>query len=392
LDTRRLLRIGLALALSAALCDVSLSLFLVHDGMFLGRPLPPFGPITDPRQRARLAQDETPQGIGQFDAELGWNVRPNSVSADGKFAIDALGARGPREYGQEPAPGKRRIITFGDSFTFGDEVPAEFSFQWLLEQRRPELEVLNFGVGGYGTDQAFLRYQRIGPGLGAEVACLGILLENIGRNVNRYRPLWNTLTGICVTKPRFVLDERGELELVPQPFGSRAELRAAILDGSLFGHIAEHEHWLGPRVLTGHVSSIARIVAGYFAYRARSPALLWSDPEGEPFRVTVAILEAFHRRALEDGARLAPILVFPSREDLGSYGLSGRSYWGPFFAELERRQIPYVDLVTPIVEAARAQPGHTALETLYFGGHLSLAGNTIVAEELSRWLGEHGFP
>ena len=34
-------RIGLALALSAALCDVSLSLFLVHDGMFLGRPLPP---------------------------------------------------------------------------------------------------------------------------------------------------------------------------------------------------------------------------------------------------------------------------------------------------------------------------------------------------------------
>jgi len=389
LDTRRLLRIGLALAISATLCDVLVSLFLVHDGMFLGRPLPPFGAITHPQQRERLAGDEAPSGIGQFDAELGWTVRPSSVSDDGLFVIDALGARGPREYGALPAPGKRRVITFGDSFTFGDEVPVESSFQWLLEQRAPALEVLNFGVGGYGTDQAFLRYQRLGN-LGAEVACMGILLENIGRNVNRYRPLWNTRTGICVTKPRFVLDAGGALELVPQPFGSRAELRTAILDGTLFEHIAEHEHWLGPRVFTGRLSSLARLCAGYFAYRARSPARLWSHPEGEPFRVTLALLEAFHRRALADGARLAPILVFPSKEDLRNHGLPGHPYWGPFFAELERRGIPFVDLVTPITERARALGDGAA--SLYWGGHLSRTGNTIVAEELARWLHEHGFP
>ena len=40
-----------------------------------------------------------------------------------------------------------------------------------------------------------------------------------------------------------------------------------------------------------------------------------------------------------DGARLAPILVFPSKEDLREYALPGRPYWDGLFAELDRRGI-----------------------------------------------------
>jgi hypothetical protein len=241
-------------------------------------------------------------------------------------------------------------------------------------------------VSGYGTDQALLRFRALGR-MGAEVVCMGILLENIGRNVNRYRPMWNARTGICVTKPRFVLDEAGALVLVPQPYRSRAELADAILDGSVIEHIAEHEYWLGrPPVPTGKLSSLVRVACGFLAYRERTPARLWRDEAGEPFRVTLAILASFQAEARASGARLAPVLVFPSKEDLREYALPGRPYWTGFFAELERRGIEYIDLITPLCAQARAEGEDPPAKSLFSGGHLSKPGNAVVASTLQAWL------
>jgi hypothetical protein len=385
------LRIALALFVAGVLADVCTSLFLIHDGLFFGRPLPPFGPLTHPKQRDTLAKmGAESHGTWVFDRELGWTWRHSSISEDGLYAINALGARGPREYGLEPPGGVRRILTFGDSFTFCDEVEAEASFQAQLEELDPSLEVLNFGVSGYGTDQAWLRYQRLGRGLGAEIVCLGLMLENVGRNVNRYRPLWATFTGVCVTKPRFVLAADGTLELVPQPYATREELHAAIEDGSVLARVAEHEYWVGrPVVPTGRLSALARLAAGFLAYRERSPERLWRDPAGEPFRVTLALLEDFHRQARADGVRLAPVLLFPSKEDLRDHALAGRPYWTALFDELERRGVPYVDLITPLAARARDLDEDPCTKSLYQGGHLSRAGNAIVAEALLVWVREH---
>jgi hypothetical protein len=379
-------RILLALLLAGVLADMCTSLFLIRDGLFFGRPLPPFAARTHPNQDETLAKMAAEaRGTWIFDRELGWTWRPSSASDDGVYAIDALGARGPREYGRRPSGSKRRVLTFGDSFVFCDEVAAGASFQVQLEELDPSLEVLNFGVSGYGTDQAWLRYRRVGRDLGAEVVCLGLMLENIGRNVNRYRPLWATFTGVCVTKPRFVLGPAGELELVPQPFATRAELYAAITDGSVVARVAEHEHWIGrPFVPTGKLSSLARLLCGYLAYRERSPARLWCAPAEEPFQVTLALLEAFQREALADGARRAPILVFPAKEDLRDHALAGHPYWSALLAELARRKIPCVDLITPLATRARAHDGE--IGGLYQGGHLSRAGNALVAQEVLAWL------
>ena len=387
-NSKKLLRRALALLLAGVVADVCTSLFLIQDGMLFGRPLPPFGALTHPRQRETLVKMAAEvHGTWAFDSELGWTWRSSSASEDGLYAINALGARGPREYGREPAPGKLRILTFGDSFTFCDEVKAEASYQAQLEGLDPALEVLNFGVSGYGTDQAWLRYQRLGRGLGAEVVCLGLMLENIGRNVNRYRPLWATFTGVCVTKPRFVLAADGALVLVPQPYSSREELHAAIADGSVLARVAEHEYWLSrPYVPTGELSALVRLACGFLAYRERSPARLWRAPESEPFRVTLALLEGFHRQALADGVRLAPVLLFPSKEDLRDYALSSRPYWNALFDELARRGIPYVDLIAPLVERVRELGEDPWTKSLYMGGHLSRAGNAIVARELLAWI------
>jgi hypothetical protein len=384
-------RVALALVLALVLADLGTTL-AIRDGLFFGRPLPPFGALTHPKQRESLERLESARrSTWIFDAELGWTWRASSASEDGLYAINALGARGPREYGRAPASGKRRVLTFGDSFTFCDEISSADSFEVQLEALDERLEVLNFGVSAYGSDQALLRYRRDGRDLGAEIVCLGLMLENIGRNVNRYRPLWATFSGVCMTKPRFLLGVDGALALLPQPYAAREELHAAVRDASVLTATAEHEYWKGrPEVLTGKLSGLARLFGGYLAYKERSPALLWSRPEEEPFRVTLAILEQFQREALADGARFAPILIFPAKEDLREHALRGLPYWGALLAELDARGVPYVDLIEPLARRARELAEDPPAKSLFVDGHLSGAGNSVVAEALLEWIRAHG--
>ena len=60
-------------------------------------------------------------------------------------------------YGVGPA--KDEIWIFGCSFTHGWTLNDEETYPWLLQAQFPEVEVVNFGVSGYGTLQSFLQFQ-----------------------------------------------------------------------------------------------------------------------------------------------------------------------------------------------------------------------------------------
>jgi hypothetical protein len=66
-------------------------------------------------------------------------------------------SRWEKRYGHEKPHGAKRVLVFGDSFTFGDEWPAEDSFVEQLQQRLDptfsRVQVLNFGVPGYNPYQ-----------------------------------------------------------------------------------------------------------------------------------------------------------------------------------------------------------------------------------------------
>lgn len=394
---RRAARALLAFLGSLLLLDLGISLLAVHDGLFLGRPLPPFGATPHPHQRAWLASERARAGgeapsdtTGTFDAELGWTLRPGSRARD--ETVGALGARGPREYARAKPEETLRFLCFGDSYTFGAEVADGETWPAQLEAARARLEAINFGVGGYGTDQALLRFRRQGRDLGADAVLIGFLLENVGRNVNRYRPLYYPATGVPGAKPRFrLLGE--DLVLLPQPFPTREALARAVVDGSVLPLLAEGEHWT-PAHLPGPLrfSSLARLAAAYRAYSARQTRLLLLDREGEPFRVTVALLEAFHREALACGAREAPVLVFPREEEMEA--LVGRDdpYWKGLLDALAARSIPFLDLSQPLAPAFRAAREDPAAPALYRAGHFSPLGNRIVADALLAWAGERFGP
>ncbi|HEX8920348.1 MAG TPA: SGNH/GDSL hydrolase family protein [Pyrinomonadaceae bacterium] len=46
---------------------------------------------------------------------------------------------------------KQEIWLFGDSITYGWSVNDEETYAWLLQEKLPDYEVVNFGVSGYGT-------------------------------------------------------------------------------------------------------------------------------------------------------------------------------------------------------------------------------------------------
>ena len=90
-----------------------------------------------------------------------------------------------REVPREPAPGTRRLIAVGDSFTFGLGVRVEDTWPKQLErglrERDPRVEVLNAGfAGGYEISHYLTWLIRKGFGMKPEGVVMGVCLNDVG--------------------------------------------------------------------------------------------------------------------------------------------------------------------------------------------------------------------
>ena len=102
----------------------------------------------------------------QYDANVGWSLKPNisGIFSNGYFKgsvhIDNNGNRKNSATGTY-IPGFRNIFFIGDSTTASFEVDDHETVPAVLEQRLrkqgTEINVVNLGVRGYGTDQSVRR-------------------------------------------------------------------------------------------------------------------------------------------------------------------------------------------------------------------------------------------
>src|SRR5262245_4391979 len=109
------------------------------------------------------------------DPHLGWRPRIGQAAADGTRNDPAFSIT------SDPC-----MSMFGDSFTWSEEVDDDYAWSALLALK-VHCRVANYGVGGYGTDQAYLRFKSLPPR--GELVFLNHLSENIVRNINQYRNL-----------------------------------------------------------------------------------------------------------------------------------------------------------------------------------------------------------
>jgi hypothetical protein len=106
------------------------------------------------------------------DAYTGYALRPDvqgwyTREGQSYVRINGAGLR-DREHARQKPPNTVRIAIIGDSFSEAMHVPQEETFWWLMERQLKacpqfagkDVEVINFGVSGYGTAQELITLRR----------------------------------------------------------------------------------------------------------------------------------------------------------------------------------------------------------------------------------------
>ena len=172
-----------------------------------------------------------------FHPVLGWDYPPNIIYQDIDDIIYHHGAHGERR--TCTSYGTTLIATYGDSFTYCANVRDEDTWQTFLA-RKLSSNVLNFGVGAYGTDQAMLKYE-LQSQVRTKIVMLCIFPENINRIVNIYRPFYTYVDPVRLTKPLFVRHGDG-FKLVSNPLKS-AEDFSKLDDPTFLNELAKLDYW-----------------------------------------------------------------------------------------------------------------------------------------------------
>src|SRR5215813_10761796 len=185
---------------------------------------------------ARIVWQPPPPETSIIDPDpvLGWSLRPggrmHAVDSDRgldfSVTVNSLGMR-DRERTSARVAGTHRILVLGDSFVYGAGVEAEQRFTERLEREMgPDVELLNSGVGGWGTDQEYLFFVTRGLALRPDVVVLGVCLQNDVVNVLLTHALLAT-----APKPHCTV-ENGRVACQPPgprpPLSRRRRLRAVL--------------------------------------------------------------------------------------------------------------------------------------------------------------------
>ena len=301
-----------------------------------------------------------------YDPILGW-VSP--------------GIRGKREYDLSPPPAKLRISAFGDSFTFGSGVNNEQSWAEQINLSQKRYEVLNFGVPGYGLDQAYLRYIKEGTSVSSHIVFIGYMSENLERSVNVFRPFYNEDGALPLGKPRFKLFD-DKLFLQENFFGDLSEYANLINHpNSVLADLGEHDFFYQMRGGMDLFDNllIVRMIRHNLKYIKVRRAIYKNhqyNPNSEAYQVTENIFDIFYQKILDEGATPI-ILLFPEKKALKYFSEKNKIVYSSLIEHFEANGYNYIDLLEAF-EPFEPFEGQYSPETLC-PNHYSVEVNKTVA-------------
>lgn len=364
--------------------------------------------ISVPRERRLILNEEQEriirdflsrkESFHKFSPTLGWTVKPNGKEDEGTCLCRAnqQALRADREFAVSPPVGKIRLCTFGDSFTFGADVSNTDTWQEIAMRLDPHVEMLNFGVSAFGIDQAYLRYLEDGVKFKTHIAVMGFMSDDLNRSVSVFRPFVKSDTAAPFSKPRYIIED-GRLVLIPNPLRSENNYKGLI----------RYPRFVIPRIGKFDYFYRTQFYDGWFAFLPSQRLLraarniivppeppsatntkrgLLFNPASEAYRVTVAILDEFHRTALINGS-LPLVVILPGIDDLRQFKAFGVTMYAELLKDLNARGIRYIDMVD-FFRAASASGSERALFSDSL--HYSPDGNAVVARALLGYLNTAG--
>jgi hypothetical protein len=325
--------------------------------------------------RQVVDQVEGDDAFHEYDELLGWTLGRNTFSADRKYWTSSEGLRAPHEGVSFARTGKQTdIAVVGDSFTFGYEVTYEETYGFYLEQMLGSpFRVLNFGVSGYGLDQAFLRYKRDVRPWKPKIVVLGFISDDVKRTMRVYPFLkglgwWD----YPYSKPRLVLRE-GVLEnlnlpaLPPESILSRKSISELPLIEYQRGYTPSD--W---QESFQDFSYLVRLLKSLIpSWSAVSPKV-----SNDALRsINVSILKRYIQSAEQEGS-IPLVVFFPSKNELEQ----PRATLPVGLQVLEQAGIPYIDTTPCISQIDSAEQ--------FLADHYSAQGNAAVAKCLLPVIGQ----
>jgi len=259
-----------------------------------------------------------------------------------------------RDEARDLPAGEDVVLFFGDSFVGGvRSVPPDLSLPAQIDDRLRGVAVINYGVGGYGVDQSYLRFEEAVRKLGGRrpVILFGVLTVDLDRTIVSVRDFF--------PKPRFALVD-GELVLENVPLWESGA--------------GDPARWFEE-----HPPAVRSYFAAYLARRMRWAAAggrWWESGYRRDTKMQV------NRRILEEVVSLAraqglPLLfvLFANENELVT------GWRGPFLARVfDELGVPWVDTRGAI----RASPARAYGDDWHFNA----IGNALAARAIAERLGQ----
>jgi len=240
----------------------------------------------------------------QFDAEIGWRPLPNITGRHQpkQFSVfvhqNQFGLRAPDSLVREKTSSRQRMLVLGDSYVWGYGVDQKKIFT-QSEVHNSDMELINFGVSGYGTDQEYLFYLREGPLFDVDEVILV---------VTPYNDVENNLSGeqYDTSKPYFTLSDRRLV--LHRDHIRKNQIQVVInwiLINSRVANLLDKSHRIYQRWLFQGNSKrgVPKEIDGIL-----DPAEV-SARDRQGMQLTIHIIEALRDAVLANGARFSVVFI-----------------------------------------------------------------------------------
>jgi GDSL-like Lipase/Acylhydrolase family len=316
----------------------------------------------------KLPPSESAFKFFQYDPVCSWRNMPGAegdlrmVDSVSHIKINSHGLRSDKNYPYAKGD-KPRIAIMGDSFTWGYGVSNGNTFSDILEEDyQGQVEVLNAGVCGYGTDQELLLYENDIRKYHPDVVIITMNLTDILNDNNNHGS----------SKAHFERDRNGGLRLtnIPVPVREKNRFTPHLL-------IPSKNELLVIKFLQDRLVSFPFIADIYLKYLLRVGKV--------DLELSKAIVNRFAATVAADRGKLI-VFIFPSLGEIKR----GRPTFllQQMIMFLKENQISFFYPHEAFKEASKTT-------NLYFTNdrHPNEAGHKIAAKELYGFLrGTVGFP
>ena len=354
--------------------------FLLKKGIFYSPPI--------------ITPQEYKDYLARRDIMLGWPP-PDQFGKTDEFPYEEDGSR------LSPAFPLRKsksscISLYGNSFTFGSLNP-EIAWSNILSLRL-NCRVANYGVGGYGTDQAYLRF-RGNINDNSPIVILGFSTENILRNVNQYKFLLYRSAGQKFSlKPRFIINPDGELELIPLPKYKYENFLELIMFPE---KVLNHEYFLPGskmgiyRIKLPFSLSFIKALFNNFHIKSEIKRVPWysdfykPDHPSQALNITLKIMEKFYRDTKKLNKK--PIIfVIPTGLDLRTFERTEKWPYEILINKLVEKNINFIDAGPAIIDYIKERDPCELF--IHCSAHYNEEGERVLADIVYNFIEKDYFP